>query len=61
MEKVGSEFGMKKIMLTVATRNTRAMEFYASMGLAPDEISPSQVLGTEARSHGYEILSKKLP
>ncbi|POW12973.1 hypothetical protein PSHT_07921 [Puccinia striiformis] len=59
LERIGSSWEMKKVMLTVQTENETAVKFYRSLGFFPDEISPSQVGQPEGEPKAdYEILSK---
>ncbi|KAJ1652317.1 tRNA(Ser) Um(44) 2'-O-methyltransferase [Dispira simplex] len=61
MEAIGLRWYMRKSMLTCFKANSPAILFYYRHGYAPDEISPSQVLGNEdTDTYDYEILSKHL-
>ncbi|WAQ81815.1 hypothetical protein PtA15_2A127 [Puccinia triticina] len=61
LERIGSSWAMKKLMLTVQTENENAVQFYRSLNFLPDEISPSQVEQPEGEPKAdYEILSKTL-
>ncbi|KAI9364446.1 acyl-CoA N-acyltransferase [Zopfochytrium polystomum] len=61
MEEVGRAATMRKAMLTVFKRNTRAVSFYYRIGYKPDAISPSESLPPiEAGYFSYEILCKVL-
>ncbi|KAI9623104.1 hypothetical protein KEM48_009724 [Puccinia striiformis f. sp. tritici PST-130] len=37
LERIGSSWEMKKVMLTVQTENETAVKFYRSLGFFPDE------------------------
>ncbi|KAJ7786396.1 hypothetical protein B0H16DRAFT_1490291 [Mycena metata] len=53
LAKIGKDFKLDKIMLTVFKANTQALRFYKNFGFKPDETSPE-----DADEEDYKILSK---
>ncbi|KAJ7169952.1 acyl-CoA N-acyltransferase [Mycena filopes] len=53
LAKIGKDFKLDKILLTVFKANTRALKFYKNFGFKIDETSPE-----EGDEEDYEILSK---
>lgn len=54
MERIAKFYEMEKLILTVLSNNTNAIDFFKSMGFIADDTSPSKSEAT-----GYEIFSKK--
>ncbi|KAJ7706104.1 acyl-CoA N-acyltransferase [Mycena rosella] len=55
LAKIGTDFGLDKIMLTVFQGNTQALEFYANFGFETDPDSPG-----DDDEEDYRILCKNL-
>lgn len=71
VERIAKRVKLSKVMLTVFTRNTKAMAFYKSLGYTTDECSPSSSVGRTRKTRSmkavakvveadYQILSKEL-
>ena len=62
VEGIGREAGVEKTMLTVFARNEGGRRWYARMGYAVDEASPSprRLRGGRTKEPDYYILSKSL-
>lgn len=54
LERCARHYQMEKLILTVLSNNTNAIEFFCRMGFATDDTSP-----TKSEATGYEILSKR--
>ncbi|KAJ7837538.1 acyl-CoA N-acyltransferase [Mycena olivaceomarginata] len=55
LSKIGADFGMDKIMLTVFKGNARALEFYSKFGFETDVTSPD-----DEDEEDYKLLCKYL-
>ncbi|KAG6845785.1 hypothetical protein H0H87_003839 [Tephrocybe sp. NHM501043] len=65
LERIGVEWGMEKVMLTVFKVNEDAIKFYHALGFTMDESSPGYLEEDDdmdtVEGVDYEILSMRLP
>lgn len=55
LERLARYYNMEKLVLTVLSNNENGMNFFRSLGFAPDDTTPDKNENT-----GYEIMSKIL-